>query len=551
MRVPTTSRAVALTAAGVASLAIGGVLAVDSDTARSAFPGDNGLIVFSSDRTSGQEPPDFEIYSMRADGTDVRKLTDNGLAPASDEESEEGEGNGNGPPEGHGGPPDGMGGGEDDGEGAPLINDIHPAVAPDGKRIAFSSNRPAADGSTDPEIYVMDLDGANVVQVTDNRPGSGSGAEYEPAWSPDGTRIVFRRGDGTKADLVVKDLATGAETTLVIPPTTHGRRAYDGQPAWSPDGRKIAFRKGFGPATGVWVYDIATKLAVELADEADIAESQPSWSPDGSQIAYARGDDSAGAAIWVVNADGTNRHALTNPVAPAPFVVAGESGEGSVPMYSDHAPAWSPDGTRIAFQSTRNGLIKPPEVGTEHPSEEEGEGDHGGGMTPEHFDPGNIELYTMRADGSDQVRLTQDAAQDGPQDVTADWAAIPKPVPVVVPTVSGAPEVQVVAGSRSGGARSRVCASRRRFTIRLSKRVRQANVVKTALFVNGTPTAVRYANGRLRATVDLRGLPRGRYEVKAIIRVRTAITVRRNGRLVRTHRLVETRTYRTCVPPAA
>lgn len=547
MRVPTPPRAAALTA-GLASFAIVAGMTADSDTARSAFPGDNGLVVFSSNRPAADGTTDFELYSMRPDGSDVRQLTDNGSVPPS-EEDEGDQGEGGGPPEGHGGPPTGMGGGEEDGEGPVPINDIHPAVSPDGTHVAFSSNRPAKDGSTDPEIYIMRLDGTDVVQVTDTKPGSGSGAEYEPAWSPDGTKLVFRRGDGAKADLVIKDLATGTETVLVIPPTTHGRRAYDAQPSWSPDGRKIVFRKGFGPATGVWVYDIATGLAVELADEAEIAESQPNWSPDGARVVYVRGDDSAGAAIWVVNADGSNPHALTNPVVPSPLAMAGEGEEGTGLMYSDHAPAWSPDGKRIVFQSTRNGLIKPA-AGEEETEAPGGEGGHGG--STDSFDPGNVEIYVMNADGTDQQRLTHDAEPTGPADATPDWAPIPRTAgplgtetPAAVPAASGAPEVQVAA---SLPAKSRTCTSRRRFEIRLSKKVRRADVVSTAVFVNGKSVKVTYTRGRLRSTIDLRGMPRGRYEVKVVIRVRKAIEVTRNGRTFRTRRLVETRTYRTCVP---
>ena len=377
-----------------------GVQPILSEPARSTVPGDNGLLVFASDRPAADGSTDFEVYSMPAAGGPATQLTDNTATPS-----------------------------EADPTALENIDDGAPAVSPDGRRIAFTSNRPAPDGSTDNEIYLMDLDGRNIGRLTDNPSGPPeTNAEYDPAWSPDGTKIAFRRGEGRKADLWIIDLATGVERRLDIPPST-GTRAFDGQPAWSPDGQRIAFRKGNGQGSAIWVYDLARDRPFELIDQDALAESCPAWSPDGRMIAFARGDEGGGAGIWVAAADGSAEWQITN---------AGASPDGLV--YSDIGPAWSPDGRRIAFQSTRDGIRKAAQtqVPEATDSEEEqggcggGQGGGGQGGEGEETDPGNVELYVMNADGTDETRLTADTDPvAGPQDVAVDWqpirALVPRP----------------------------------------------------------------------------------------------------------------------------
>ena len=103
-------------------------------------------------------------------------------------------------------------------------------------RIAFSSGR---DGNA--EIYVMDVNGKNQRRLTNNRHGDGS-----PSWSPDGKRIAFvsnRDGHvnirgGSTYEIYVMDADGGNEQKL----TNH--RTWDGSPSWSPDGKQIAFSSG-------------------------------------------------------------------------------------------------------------------------------------------------------------------------------------------------------------------------------------------------------------------------------------------------------------------
>lgn len=193
-------------------------------------------------------------------------------------------------------------------------------------KIAFTRIQ---DGDT--EIYVMDADGSNPTNLTN----SPSASEYYPAWSPDGTRIAFTKGDGVR-DVYVMNTAGGNERQLT-------QDDYVGPyPAWSPDGTKIAYSSG----GEIFVMDTDGSNAVNITNHPD-GDYEPAWSPDGSRIAFASGRESEiGWDIWVMEADGSNPVRLTDvndPQTPTLREIAGE-------------PAWSPDGTRIAFSSDTDGF---------------------------------------------------------------------------------------------------------------------------------------------------------------------------------------------------
>src|SRR2546428_350717 len=83
-------------------------------------------------------------------------------------------------------------------------SNLRPAWSPDGKRIAFQTNR---DGPY--HIYVMDADGGNVRQLT-----SGDADDRHPTWSPDGKRIAVESGSDVKREIWVIDMASRARTQL-------------------------------------------------------------------------------------------------------------------------------------------------------------------------------------------------------------------------------------------------------------------------------------------------------------------------------------------------
>ena len=154
-------------------------------------------------------------------------------------------------------------------------------------QIVFTSRR---DGTN--EIYVMYADGRNQVRLT-NHPTY----DFDPDWSPDGTKIAFvstRIGNGFKIFVMDADGKNPIRLT---------DEQSEQHPDWSPDGRKIAFtvlpdKENLEPHIAVMDADGNNRVRHE--DHA----MEPSWSPDGGQIAFISWRD-GGNEIYVIGADGT------------------------------------------------------------------------------------------------------------------------------------------------------------------------------------------------------------------------------------------------------
>ena len=197
--------------------------------------------------------------------------------------------------------------------------DGSPSWSPDGRRIAFDSTR---DGNR--EIYVMNADGSGVTRLTHNPADDGY-----PAWSPDGRHIAFDSDrDGNREIYGMNGDGSGV-TRL----TDHG--ADDFTPAWSPDGLRIAFASGGRGNSEIYVMDASGVIRLTDNDASDVT---PAWSPDGLRIAFASERD-GNLEIYVMNADGSGVTRLTYNGA------------------NDLFPDWSPDGRRIAFHSNRDGRM--------------------------------------------------------------------------------------------------------------------------------------------------------------------------------------------------
>jgi len=171
-------------------------------------------------------------------------------------------------------------------------------------KIVFISQR---DGGNN--IYVMDDDGGNVQRLTFiQRPGT----DGNPAWSPDGKRIAFERNVSEdprrrRLELFVVD-RDGSNLEQLT-----DDNALTGEPSWAPDGRHIAFSSNRNKGLDIYVIDIFTREIRQLTHTPALREwaADPSWSPDGKYIAYRYGKPPVGSTtIYVMNADGKGQHPL-------------------------------------------------------------------------------------------------------------------------------------------------------------------------------------------------------------------------------------------------
>jgi Tol biopolymer transport system component len=196
---------------------------------------------------------------------------------------------------------------------------FRPAWSPDGTQIAFSGTR---DG--EPDLFVMRADGTDVRQLT-NDPAS----DWAPDWSPDGTAIAFNSNRAGSFDLYRLD-ADGGEATAL----TSGD-ADDFEPAWSPDGQRIAFTSNRDGEFGVWLASASGQGEPSRLAIGDGNAYMPSWAPDGSRLAFTS-NRTGDFEVFAVGAAGGEPQNLTrNPGADDGWI----------------APAWSRDGSTILYPS--------------------------------------------------------------------------------------------------------------------------------------------------------------------------------------------------------
>ncbi len=235
----------------------------------------------------------WEIYAVRADGSELTNLTNN---PAWD---------------------------------------VQGAWSPDGTKIAFVSSR----GSSGLHLEVMNSDGSSPRDLTPEAQFGTCGqcGPHNPFWSPDGRQIatVIEREDGAR-DLFIANSDGGPLTNL-----TGSLEAPVQVARWSPDGSCVGFHAGYEGDQNIYTIRPDGTDLRQLTDfQSD--EIFGSWSPDGTRIVFLRTGDLDGdgewdgSAMWVMNADGNSATQLLDPSS----------------MVGD--ALWSPDGQRIAFQSLRD-----------------------------------------------------------------------------------------------------------------------------------------------------------------------------------------------------
>ncbi len=153
-------------------------------------------------------------------------------------------------------------------------DEIHPALSPDGTRLAYSSHQ---DGYWD--LYIRNLQTGEIERVTETMDYEGS-----PTWSPDGQWLAYEAYRDGSLDIYLRSL-TDPNTA---PINLTADEAADSSPAWSPGGRQIAFVSNRGGEADIWLADLDRTEGrfSNLSRNSESADRHPAWSPDGSRLAW-------------------------------------------------------------------------------------------------------------------------------------------------------------------------------------------------------------------------------------------------------------------------
>ncbi len=278
-------------------------------------PSDDDELIFSSERDGNPE-----IYTMKVDGSELQRLTEN--------------------PERDGYPAWSPGGGRiafyayhgttwsihimnADGTNQKRLTEVpgakhsSPAWSPDGSWIAYAS-----DQGNRSEIWLMRPDGSEQHQIESV---SGGG----PAWSPDGEQIAFHSAPLERAEITVMNPDGGDQQPLT------DNEAQDWWPDWSPDGSQIVFMSDRDGNFEIYVMDVDEPTEQRRLTFNDSEDWRPRWSPDGAWIAYISRQD-GNYELYIMRPDGSDQRRLTDNIVndiqvswrPAP---------------GDHLPAeWTP-----------------------------------------------------------------------------------------------------------------------------------------------------------------------------------------------------------------
>ena len=271
-----------------------------------------------------------------------------------------------------------------------------PAATPRGGgpgQIAFASERFGL-----PQVFLIDLDGENLTQLTTLPDGA-----CQPAWSPDGERLLFtspcrqKRDEYPNAAIYV----VNADGSGISPLISLVGGVYDAN--WSDEGIAFTYLENNQPS--LWMAGPNGGAAVKVS-RGTARDRQPSWSPGGDRLALMNTSRAGGATIFWVFADGSFNG--SNPDQVTRDQLANE-------------PAWSPLGNVIAYQSNQHIWIVPWEgrgfgavrISDKGPNDGPAWSPDGQWMAFETWrDAANHDIYIMTANGGQPTRLTSHSAAE-------------------------------------------------------------------------------------------------------------------------------------------
>jgi eukaryotic-like serine/threonine-protein kinase len=280
-----------------------------------------GQIVFASDRTGA-----FQLWLMNADGTNQEQLTNL---------------------------PDGA---------------CQPDFSPDGNQIVFIS--PCAEKSNtiyeSSKIYIMNIDGTSLHLL----PVTGEG-DFDPKWSPDGTRLAFTSLRTGKSHIFAYNFSDGSLQEL------SDTRFPDMHPSWDPTGKQIAFVRTV-VYSHIYIMSERGFTQFDFSSAGNVNDYWPDWSPDGTYIIYSRTSEEPAIPRLV-----SLQYADRGTAQERPIPAFGKPTIGPIA-----GAAISPDGKWIAFETWPDGR--------------------------------NHDIFLMDAEGNNWLRLSSDPGFD----FDPDWRPI-------------------------------------------------------------------------------------------------------------------------------
>lgn len=244
------------------------------------------------------------------------------------------------------------------------VGGMHPSGSLDGTRVAFSRS----DSEFNNEIFLVNRDGTGLVNISNH-----AETDVMPAISPAGGRVAFVTDRAGFQDIFVVNIdGTGLRRITMDDPSPAVTTEW--WPAWSPNSQQLAYSSTIDGTADIWTTTVDAPVVVRtrLTGTLD-TDLHPTWSEDGDRIAFERRDINTGETDIVILTLST----MTLQVIQLPG-----------PQLT---PSWSPDGSLIAFSSNHDDLT------------------------------GDLEIYTMRPDGTDVVRRTD----NGLNDLRPTWLARP------------------------------------------------------------------------------------------------------------------------------
>ncbi|HEY4160983.1 MAG TPA: LpqB family beta-propeller domain-containing protein [Candidatus Saccharimonadales bacterium] len=217
----------------------------------------------------------------------------------------------------------------------------HAALGASGNgRIAFSG----IDGQSNMQIYTVNADGSDVQQLT-----SDGNENITPVWSPDGTKIAYVGEDfSDQTDQIFVMNADGSDPVDI----TNDDSTQNAMPAWSPDGSKIAYVSSpsdYSTLSTINLMNVDGTNKTTLTD-GTTEDFSPSWNPAGTKVAYICSDTQNVTQICAMDASGSNQQQVTS---------------GTAIDYT--SVAYSPSGTEFAYatyDTSNNDIVNVEQLGT-------------------------------------------------------------------------------------------------------------------------------------------------------------------------------------------